>query len=102
MNSDRQDFTADDIRFTTHDGMLYAIALRWPGSGELRVHTLFRATPYLQGPVCGVQLLGSESQLSFTQDEYGLHVKLPDKRPHEPVFAFRIMESHGPSITCAR
>ena len=102
MNSDRQDFTADDIRFTTHDGMLYAIALGWPESGELRVHTLFRATPYLQGPVCGVQLLGSESQLSFTQDEYGLHVKLPDKRPHEPVFAFRIMESHGPSITCAR
>lgn len=100
MNSDRQEFTPEDIRFTTRNGALYVIALGWPASGELRVHTLFRDTPYLKGPVCSVTLLGSKGKLSFTQDEYGLHIKLPAERPSEPVFTFRITEPAGLSHRC--
>jgi hypothetical protein len=32
-----QGYTAEDIRFTTRAGRLYAIALAWPGKGMLRV-----------------------------------------------------------------
>ncbi len=102
LNTDRQEFTPEDIRFTTHNGALYAIAMGWPANGELRIHTLFRDTPYLKGPVCAVSLLGSASRLSWSQDELGLHVKLPDEPPDEPVFSFRILESGAPSGQCRK
>jgi alpha-L-fucosidase len=93
LNTDSQEFTAEDIRFATRDSMLYAFALGWPSSGELRIRTLFRGTPYLKAAVCGVQLLGSNDHLSWTQQADGLHIKLPQAKPSEPVFTFRIVES---------
>ncbi len=99
-NSDQQEFTPEDIRFTTHDGALYAIALGWPASGELRIRTLARGLPYLSGPVCTVKLLGSEEPISFRQQADGLHIELPKQRPEEPAFTFRIMEPRAPSNNC--
>jgi alpha-L-fucosidase len=100
MNTDRQEFTSEDVRYTTHNGALYAIALGWPTNGELRLHTLWRGTPYLPGPVCSVQLLGSNSQLSWTQQEDGLHIKLPQAAPDEPAFTFRIRTAQSPAGAC--
>jgi alpha-L-fucosidase len=96
LNSDKQDFTPEDIRFTTHNGALFAIALGWPASGELRVRSLWKGTPYLDGPVCSVQLLGQTGELAATQREDGLHIQLPAARPDEPAFAFRI-QTVGPA-----
>ncbi len=93
MNTDRQDFTSEDIRFTTQDHALYAIALGWPSSPALRVHSLYKANPYLQGAVCSVQLLGSKSTLHWTQKQDGLYVELPRDQPQESAFAFRILEA---------
>ncbi len=93
MNTDRQEYTAQDIRFTTHGDVLYAIALGWPTEGVLRVRSLWTGTPYLQGPVCRVQLLGSADQLRWDQGRDGLHIHLPTEKPDEPAFAFRITQS---------
>jgi len=95
LNTDRQDYTPEDIRYTTNKGVLYAIALGWPENGELRLHSLPSGTPYLSGPVCSVRMLGSDEQLSWTQREDGLHIPLPRVKPDEPAFVFRIMESDG-------
>jgi alpha-L-fucosidase len=100
MNSDKQEFTPADIRFTTHNGALYAIALGWPAGGELRVHTLWKGNPYLSGPVCSVQLLGSAGNLAWRQQGDGLYIELPQSPPDEPAFTFRILESEGPSGRC--
>ena len=89
LDTDRQQYTPADIRFTTHDGALYAIALGWPGDGVLRVHTLYRGTPYLRGPVCSVEMLGGSGALGFEQKADGLYIKLP-ARPDEPAYTFRI------------
>lgn len=96
LNTDRQEFTADDIRYTTHNGALYAIALGWPTNGELRLQTLFRGNPYLTGAVCSVELLGVKDALTWTQREDGVHIQLPAARPDEPAFVFRI-ESTPPN-----
>lgn len=93
LNTDKQEYTAQDIRFTTHNGALYAIALGWPTSGELQIHTLYRANPYLPGQVCSVELLGSNGALKWTQEADGLHIQLPTKPPDEPAFVFRIRAS---------
>jgi alpha-L-fucosidase len=90
MHSDRQKFTADDVRYTMHGRSLYAIALGWPASGDLRLHTLWKNTPYLAGPVCSVQLLGSKEKIGFRQTEDGLHIQLPVNKPDEPAYTFRI------------
>jgi len=99
-DSDKQEFTAEDIRFTTNHGALYAIALGWPATGELRIRSLASNLPYLQGPVCGVQLLGSNAALSWHQEVDGLHIALPKQPPDEPVFTFRIMEPVNGSRSC--
>jgi len=62
-NSDIQEFTARDIRFTvpkSDASTVYATALGWPTSGTLRVQTLGSELPYLKEPVCAVDLLGTE------------------------------------------
>jgi len=99
-SSDQQEFTAEDIRFTTHNGALYAIALGWPKSGELRVHSLWKENPYLTVSVCGVKLLGAEQDISWRQTTGGLYIQLPMQPPTEPAFTFRIMEPQGRSLHC--
>ena len=100
LNTDRQEFTPEDIRFTTNRGALYAIALGWPASGELHVHTLWKGTPYLHGPICSVQLLGQPGKLASSQREDGLHIQLPANRPDEPAFVFRILTAPHPGAAC--
>jgi alpha-L-fucosidase len=85
----RRPFTGRDIRFTTKPGVLYAIALAWPGK-TLTVKSLGTSAGRTKGRVSGVRLLGHEGALTFTHDAAGLHVTLPDKAPGEHAFAFRI------------
>jgi alpha-L-fucosidase len=99
-NSDRQQFTSEDIRFTTHNDALYAIALGRPANGELRIRTLYRGNPYLNGRLCGIRLLGSAEAPSWSEQEDGLRIHLPAKLPNEPAFTFRILEQKGPSSAC--
>jgi len=91
LDTDIQNYTAEDIRYTTHGGALYAIALGWPDGGKLRLHSLYRGNPYLEGELCSVQLLGTEGELKWTVEDDGLHITLPSRQPDEPAFAFRIL-----------
>ncbi len=101
LDTDNQEFTAADIRYTTHNGALYAIALGWPDGSELRLRSLYRGNPYLSSNVCSVQLLGKDGELEWRQQEDGLHVQLPAKRPDEPAYTFRIVTRDMPGAICA-
>lgn len=90
LDTDRQEFTAEDVRYTTRGDALYAIALGWPAGGELRFQSLGTGMPYASGAVCSVQLLGSGAKLDWAQREDGLHVRLPHAALDEPAFTFRI------------
>jgi alpha-L-fucosidase len=72
-----QSFTAEDIRFTTKDGALYAIALGWPSSGVLRIAALAQDSALAPGAIERVEALGSTEPLVFTRSRKGLEVKLP-------------------------
>jgi alpha-L-fucosidase len=93
LNTDRQDFTADDVRYTTNNSALYAIALGWPASGELHLRSLWSGNPYLAGPVRSVRMLGSKEEFKWKQEADGLHIKLPQAKPNELAYTFRIMDS---------
>jgi len=101
LDTDRQEYTAEDIRYTTHNGALYAIAMGWPEGGELRLHSLYRGNPYLTGDVCSVRLLGSEGDLKCMLEADGIHIKLPQHEPNELAFTFRIVTRSSPSQNCS-
>jgi alpha-L-fucosidase len=85
----RQAFTGQDVRFTAKGDVLYAIALAWP-EGSLTIRSLGTASPHARGRVREVRLLGFEGPLPWTQGERGLTITLPDHRPCDHAFAFRI------------
>jgi alpha-L-fucosidase len=95
-NKDIQSYTPDDIRFTASADhrTVYAIALGWPSSGSLTMHTLFRSNPYLPAPVCAIDLLGYPQHIPFQQVDDGLRLTLPvgppTSLPSAAAYVFRL------------
>jgi alpha-L-fucosidase len=77
-------FTAADIRFTTKDRTLYAIALAWPQDRKLVVKSLAGQN------VKRVELLGHKGRPRWEQTPEGLVVLLPEKSPSNFAVALKI------------
>ena len=73
--------TAEDVRFTTKAGKLYAFVMDWPKDGKVAVKSLGKAAGHAAGPVTGVRLLGSDAKIDWTQSDAALSVTLPATRP---------------------
>ncbi len=84
-----QPFTAQDIRFTSKPGMLYAICLGWPGKTIL-IKSLAAGSPLHAEEIESIHMLGSDENLSWTQDDDGLHIVTPSQRPGNHAFTFKI------------
>ena len=78
----QQPFTAQDVRFTTRDGSLYALLLAWP-AGASTIAAL------AGGVVERVTLLGNAT-LPHRQARNGLHITLPARPPGGFVPVLRI------------
>jgi alpha-L-fucosidase len=60
-------------------------------TGFVRIpKSLAKSSSLVAGKVSEVHLLGHESKLEWVQDESGLTIKLPQKKPCEHAFAFKI------------
>ncbi len=86
----RKPFTAQDVRFTTRDDLLYAIVLAWPADGKLTIASLGRGQSSLAGEIKGVELVGSKAAVKWARDAAGLHAQLPGAAPSPYAFALRI------------
>lgn len=78
-------YTAEDFRFTTRDGALYAIELGWPAGGKAVIRSLTPADG-----VRGVTLLANGKKVPFEQQADGLHLSLPAKPVGEHAYVLRI------------
>ncbi len=100
-NSDRQEFTAEDIRFTTHNGALYAIALGWPAKRRSPHSFACARLPYLERTRLRSQNAGLQTKqfpsIRKPTDCTSNSRKLP---PTEPACTFRIMEPSDHSGRC--
>ncbi len=83
-------YTSQDVRFTTRDGVLYAIVLAWPRDGKISIQSLARGSKVMESEVAAVQLLGTSDTLKWTRDNDGLKIELPAARTGEYAWAFRI------------
>ena len=88
-DTDTAHYTAEDFRFTTKAGALYAIGLAWPTNGEAVIRSL-AATVGGQS-IRSVSLLGIEAKPKFQQSTDGLHVQLPAVSPAKYAYALQIM-----------
>lgn len=81
-------YTARDIRFTqSKDGQaLYALALGWPEDKRLVIRSLASAA----GKISGVRLLGHAAALDWQQTGDGLVINLPEQKPCDLAYAFKI------------
>jgi alpha-L-fucosidase len=85
-------FTSEDIRFTTKQGALYAIALDWPKDGKVVIKSLAKGSPY--GEIKSIQLLGSDATLKWTRDAKGVTIETPATKPGDYAFAFKILPAN--------
>lgn len=76
-------FSEKDIRFTTKGNTLYAFILKAPSSGEVLITSLKKGEESLQS----IEMLGSGASLSWSQEEDGLHVILPQELPGKHAWA---------------
>ncbi|MFL6626974.1 MAG: alpha-L-fucosidase [Vitreoscilla sp.] len=90
-----QPLSSEDIRFTTKDGALYAIALGWPRSGSLRIAALAQGSALAPGLIERVEALGAPDSLAFTRSSRGLEVKLPEGLGGAPAVVLKI---RGPGL----
>lgn len=84
-----KDHTAEDIRFTSKGDVLYAIVLAWPDE-SLNIRTLKAGSDLLK-KIKRIELLGSGHPIKWRRDESGLIIQLPDKKPCEHAFVFKII-----------
>ena len=92
-------FTAQDIRFTVKDNVIYAISLDWP-SDEVTIKYLAgennedNYVGLYESEIESIKMLGVDEELEWKMTEDGLTIKPPDEKPCEHAFTFKIERKH--------
>ena len=79
-------YTAEDIRFTKKDNLLFAIALAWP-EDQITIQSLKELDP---DKIKSVSLLGHGNHLDWNLKESGLVIKVPGEKPCNHAYSFKI------------
>ncbi len=82
-------FTAQDIRFTRKDGVLYAICLGWPGTNAV-IKSLAVGSPLHADLIESIRMLGTDENLSWEQSDDGLRIGTPSQPPGAHAYTFKI------------
>ena len=94
FNEGKQQFDANDIRFTQSKDSktLYAFILGWPKDGKVIIRSLAAGDAgKLDEEIASLALLGSREKIQWTRDADGLHVTLPATPPCESACALKLM-----------
>jgi len=78
---DDPSFHPEDIRYTTEDGVLYAIALAWPEDGTVQLDHLGREDDHGFGAVADVSMMGSDKPLDWSRTADHMTVRFPETKP---------------------
>jgi alpha-L-fucosidase len=89
FNDSKVTFTAKDIRFTTKGAILYAFVMDWPANRVVIIKSL-ASHGKKAGMVKSVSLLGHDGKIKWRQYSEGLEIQLPEEKPCDYAFAFRI------------
>lgn len=87
----RDSFTSEDIRFTTKNGILYAIVLKFPENRIVNIKSLGKGSEYSPERVNSIKLLGDNGKIQWNWTEEGLLINIAecDYRESPIVFAIK-------------
>jgi len=88
QGENHQDFSQEDIRFTTKGGVLYAFVLA-PPTNDIVIKTLAEGG-LLDAEIESIELMGSTQKVKWKRSAEGLTIKLPEALPGSIVNGFRI------------
>lgn len=77
---EEDNYTAQDIRFTTKNNVLYATTLAEP-AGQIKILSLGTSSKLLDKKIKDIRLLGYDKKLEWRQETDHLLVTLPEKLP---------------------
>jgi alpha-L-fucosidase len=83
-------FSAEDVRFTAKDGVLYAIVLGSPQK-DLQIKALGAAARLLDRPISNITLLGSSEKIQWSQADGALTIKPPQNGSSDIAAVFKII-----------
>jgi alpha-L-fucosidase len=83
-------FTAQDIRFTAKDNVVYATILDWPSTGSVMIESLAEGSAHWPGKISAVELIGSEEAVTYQRSKEGLKVDLPKKKPCDFAYVLKL------------
>ena len=86
----RSHYTSSDVRYTTREAALYAIVMAPPTNGRVVLNRLAPSSGLFDAPVSSVRLVGSNSDLEWSQSPNGLEVLLPAPPVESGPFALKI------------
>ncbi|MCL2697321.1 MAG: alpha-L-fucosidase [Oscillospiraceae bacterium] len=78
-------FTGEDIRFTQSGANLYAIILKYPEDGVIRIKSLAERSPDFSGIIKSVEILGFDEKPNYKRDEKALTLKTKNVLSGNPV-----------------
>ncbi|HUA81565.1 MAG TPA: alpha-L-fucosidase [Dyella sp.] len=78
-------YTAEDFRFTTKPGVLYAIEMGWPPGGRVVIHSI-KPSDHVRA----VTLLADGQRIVWQLQSDGLHLALPAKPAGDYAYVYRI------------
>ena len=82
-------YKSEDVRFTVKGDTLYAFVMNWPADGKAVIKTLAQGAEVFPRDIARVELLGAGA-VKFTRDATGLAISLPDKKPNDYAYGFKI------------
>ncbi|HEY1950056.1 MAG TPA: alpha-L-fucosidase [Bryobacteraceae bacterium] len=85
----RKDLSTADIRFTKKGDTLYAFVMGWP-EYQAVIHPLASHSALRVGKIQNVELLGFDGKLEWSQDDSGLKVLTPAKKPCDHAVVFKV------------
>jgi alpha-L-fucosidase len=80
------EYTANDIRFTVKDNILYATCLGWPGE---RV-TIESLKGLYESEISSIKMLGIDQELKWSLTAQGLEIERPTEKPGDHAYVFKI------------
>jgi len=88
----RMEYGSKDIRFTkSKDGKtVYAFILGWPEEKELIISSLSAKNGTDISNIKNIKLLGADENINFSGSEQGLKIIIPDKKPCDHAFCFKL------------
>jgi alpha-L-fucosidase len=86
-------YTADDIRFTAKDNVLYATVLAWPGEAAAVKSLVPKGSTWAglyPSEIASITMLGDAAELSWKFTKEALVIQAPRSKPCDHAYVFKI------------